>query len=53
MSMVKVGLKDPTGNSLFSPVSILTTINMLLLGTKGDTKDEIMQALGTVCSYIF
>jgi len=46
MSMVKVGLKDPTGNSLFSPVSILTTINMLLLGTKGDTKDEIMQALG-------
>eukprot|EP00092_Neocalanus_flemingeri_P102983 GFUD01131729.1.p1 GENE.GFUD01131729.1~~GFUD01131729.1.p1 ORF type:complete len:527 (+),score=142.23 GFUD01131729.1:57-1637(+) len=46
MAMVKVGLKDPVGNSLFSPVSILTTINMLLLGTKGSTKDEIMQALG-------
>lgn len=46
MAMVKAGLKDPTGNSLFSPVSILTTINMLLLGTKGETKSETMQALG-------
>jgi len=46
MSMIKVGLKNQAGNSLFSPVSILTTINMLLLGTKGSTKDEIMQALG-------
>eukprot|EP00091_Calanus_sinicus_P023914 TRINITY_DN8321_c0_g1_i4.p1 TRINITY_DN8321_c0_g1~~TRINITY_DN8321_c0_g1_i4.p1 ORF type:complete len:474 (-),score=124.60 TRINITY_DN8321_c0_g1_i4:74-1495(-) len=46
MAMVKAGLKDPSGNSLFSPVSILTTINMLLLGTKGGTKDEIIQALG-------
>eukprot|EP00091_Calanus_sinicus_P017135 TRINITY_DN36974_c0_g1_i1.p1 TRINITY_DN36974_c0_g1~~TRINITY_DN36974_c0_g1_i1.p1 ORF type:complete len:171 (+),score=52.95 TRINITY_DN36974_c0_g1_i1:69-581(+) len=31
---------------LFSPVSILTTINMLFLGTKGDTRTEIMAALG-------
>ena len=46
LAMVKAGLKDPTGNSLFSPVSILTTLNMLLLGTKGDTKNEIMTALG-------
>jgi len=46
LAMVKAGLKDLTGNSLFSPVSILTTLNMLLLGTKGGTKDEIMQALG-------
>eukprot|EP00092_Neocalanus_flemingeri_P064060 GFUD01077632.1.p1 GENE.GFUD01077632.1~~GFUD01077632.1.p1 ORF type:complete len:532 (-),score=119.38 GFUD01077632.1:340-1935(-) len=47
MSMIKGGLKEQnTGNSLFSPVSILTTINMLLLGTKGSTRTEIMQALG-------
>jgi len=46
MSMIKVGLQDSNGNSLFSPISILTTINMLLLGTKGTTKEEIMQALG-------
>ena len=51
MAMVKAGLKDPSGNSLFSPVSILTTINMLLLGTKGGTKDEIMQALGIKYQY--
>jgi len=47
MSMIKGGLKESgSGNSLFSPVSILTTINMLFLGTKGDTREEIMQALG-------
>jgi len=46
MSMIKSGLKDPQGNSLFSPVSILTTLNMLLLGTTGTTKNEIIQALG-------
>ena len=46
MAMLEVGLKEPGGNSLFSPMSILTTINMLLLGTKGQTKEEIMQALG-------
>jgi len=47
MSMIKSGLKEEeTGNSLFSPISILTTINMLLLGTKGNTKAEIIQALG-------
>ena len=34
------------GNALFSPVSILTTINMLLLGTIGQTRTEILQALG-------
>ena len=50
MSMIKVGLQDSNGNSLFSPISILTTINMLLLGTKGTTKEEIMQALGTTNS---
>jgi len=46
LAMVKAGLKDQTGNSLFSPMSILTTLNMLLLGTKGETKQEIMTALG-------
>jgi len=47
MSMIKGGLKESSsGNSLFSPVSILTTINMVLLGTKGTTRTEIMQALG-------
>lgn len=47
MSMIKGGLQEAgSGNSLFSPVSILTTINMLLLGTKGNTRTEIMQALG-------
>jgi len=47
MSMVKGGLKEASsGNSLFSPVSILTTINMLFLGTKGSTRTEVMQALG-------
>ena len=34
------------GNALFSPVSILTTINMLLLGTIGQTRTEIVRALG-------
>jgi len=47
MSMIKSGLKDgSTGNSLFSPISILTTINMLLLGTQGRTQTEIQDALG-------
>jgi len=46
LAMIKAGLKEPNGNSLFSPVSILTTLNMLLLGTKGNTKQEIMTALG-------
>jgi len=47
MAMIKSGLKDSsTGNALFSPISILTTINMLLLGTRGSTKTEILQALG-------
>lgn len=47
MSMIKGGLKEAgSGNSLFSPVSILTTINMLFLGTKGDTRTEVMDALG-------
>ena len=34
------------GNALFSPVSILTTLNMLLLGTVGQTRGEILEALG-------
>jgi len=47
MSMIKGGLKEPqSGNSLFSPVSILTTLNMLFLGTQGSTRTEIMTALG-------
>jgi len=47
LAMVKAGLKDSaTGNSLFSPISILTTINMLMLGTRGTTKSEVLQALG-------
>ena len=44
--MIKAGLKDPaTGNSLFSPISILSTVNMLLLGTRGQTREEVLQAL--------
>jgi len=47
MSLIKSKLQEEeTGNSLFSPISILTTINMLLLGTKGNTKAEILSALG-------
>jgi len=46
MNMIKSGLKDETGNSLFSPMSILTTMNMILLGTQGETKMEILNALG-------
>ena len=47
LSMIeKKVIEEGTGNSLFSPVSILTTINMLLLGTTGETRDEIIQALG-------
>ena len=41
-----------SGNSLFSPISILTTINMLMLGTKGTTKSEVLQALGQSSSRI-
>lgn len=47
MAMIKGGLMESqSGNSLFSPVSILTTINMLFLGTQGSTRTEIMTALG-------
>jgi len=47
LSMIeKKVIEEGTGNSLFSPVSILTTINMLLLGTTGETRNEIIQALG-------
>ena len=47
MSMVKHGVQEAgTGNALFSPVSILTTLNMLLLGTQGDTRTELLTALG-------
>ena len=44
MGMVGRGLKDSaTGNSLFSPVSILTTLNMLLLAVTGTTRDEMVK----------
>ena len=47
MAMVKEGLMEAsTGNTLFSPVSILTTINMLFLGTTGETREEVLKALG-------
>ena len=39
-------MEEGTGNALFSPVSILTTLNMLLLGTTGVTRQEIITALG-------
>ena len=38
--------EETTGNSLFSPISILTTLNMLLLGTTGETRAEVIKALG-------
>ena len=45
--LVRSGLYDPaSGNALFSPLSILTTINMLLLGTTGTTRDQILTTLG-------
>ena len=47
MSMIENQVVEETsGNSLFSPVSILTTLNMLLLGTTGGTRGEIIKALG-------
>ena len=47
MSMVDRAVREEgTGNALFSPVSILTTLNMLLLGTTGLTRQEIITALG-------
>ena len=47
MTLVERGLVEPqSGNALFSPVSILTTLNMLLLGTAGSTRTEILTALG-------
>ena len=47
MAMVKEGLMEAsTGNTLFSPVSILTTINMLFLGTTGEMREEVLKALG-------
>lgn len=35
-----------TGNSLFSPISILVTLNMILLGVTGETEAEMRKALG-------
>ena len=47
LTLIRRGLVEPSsGNALFSPVSILTTLNMLLLGTAGDTRTEILRALG-------
>ena len=47
MSMVEHRVREAaTGNALFSPVSILTTLNMLLLGTQGGTRTELLTALG-------
>ena len=47
LTLVERGLVEPSsGNALFSPVSILTTLNMLLLGTTGTTRTEILRALG-------
>ena len=47
MSMVENAVREEgTGNALFSPVSIMTTLNMLLLGTTGITRQEIISALG-------
>lgn len=45
--LVRGGLYDlSSGNSLFSPISILTTLNMLLMGTAGTTREEILTTLG-------
>ena len=35
-----------TGNSLFSPISILTALNILLLGTTGEIQQEMISTLG-------
>ena len=46
LTMIENGVREEgTGNSLFSPVSILTTLNMLLLGTTGATREELIKAL--------
>ena len=48
MSMIEHQVvEEGTGNSIFSPLSILTTLNMLMLGTTGTTRTELLQALGT------
>lgn len=53
MSMIENQVaEESSGNSLFSPVSILTTLNMLLLGTTGETRQEIIRALGKVFYFI-
>jgi len=47
MSMIEHQVvEEGTGNSIFSPLSILTTLNMLMLGTTGTTRTELLQALG-------
>ena len=52
MSMIENQVvEEASGNSLFSPVSILTTLNMLLLGTTGETRQEIIRSLGKVFSF--
>ena len=38
--------KGSTGNSLFSPISILTTLNMIFLGTSGTIHKEIRETFG-------
>ena len=45
--MIKRGVYQAgTGNSLFSPISILITLNMILLGVTGNTEREMREALG-------
>jgi len=46
-ALVRSGLYEAgTGNALFSPISILTTLNLLLLATSGETNQQLRQTLG-------
>ncbi|KFO33737.1 Serpin B9 [Fukomys damarensis] len=46
LSLLKLlGQDDPAGNVFFSPVSVSSTMAMILLGAKGDTAAQIAQAL--------
>ncbi|XP_010621049.1 serpin B9 [Fukomys damarensis] len=45
-SLLKLlGQDDPAGNVFFSPVSLSSTMAMVLLGAKGDTESQIAQVL--------
>ncbi|KAM4834957.1 uncharacterized protein RHO17_023523 [Thomomys bottae] len=45
LNLLKVLCEDSSKNIFFSPISISSTLPMVLLGAKGDTADQIAQVL--------